>query len=74
MISEKAIHPRQPEINTRGDIVIEIEGERKVLDPATGRLRTLFPYECYLAWLSPTKDRVVFDGVNRGKCISDLDG
>lgn len=44
VIAEKAIHPRRPQINTRGDVVIEIESERKVLDQATGRLRTMEKY------------------------------
>ncbi len=107
VIAEKVFHPRQPERNTRGDVVIEIAGERKVLDPATGKLRTMeeyyseeipqdevriemdfrnkrlwiiqgdkrtqFPHKCYLARLSPTKDRIVFyQGSNT--YVSDLQG
>ena len=107
VIAEKAFHPRQPERNTRGDVVIEIDGERKVLDPVTGKLRTMeeyyaeempqdevriemdfrnnrlwviegdkrtqFPHECYYAFLSPTRDKILFSG--RGGCyVSDLHG
>ena len=38
VLEERAIHPKQPERNAYGDVSVDVDGERKVLDPTTGSL------------------------------------
>jgi Tol biopolymer transport system component len=44
VLVERAIHPKQPERNAYGDVSVDVDGERKVLDTKTGRLEDLDEY------------------------------